>query len=107
MQIKIIKDFIKQLFCRHSWICVVGIGFFNKGSREIVKCRVIEKNCSKCGKQIFKPIGGKMSEYRCSSCAILCECKVPDACDFVPLACLAQLDKDTYKPSWEKIGDNT
>ena len=47
-----------------------------------------------------------MSEYRCESCAIYCECKIPDECDFTPEVCLAQLDKQYYEPKWEKIGDN-
>ena len=46
-----------------------------------------------------------MSEYRCESCAIYCECKIPNECDFVPEVCLAQLDKQHYEPKWEKIDE--
>ena len=48
-----------------------------------------------------------MSEYRCESCAIYCECKIPNECDFVPEVCLAQLDKQHYEPKWEKIDEPT
>ena len=43
-----------------------------------------------------------MSKYRCDSCMIWCKCEIPDECDFIPEVCLAQLDKQYYKPNWTK-----
>lgn len=43
-----------------------------------------------------------MSEYVCDACMILCQCKIPDECDFVPEVCLAQLDIQYWKPNWHK-----
>lgn len=43
-----------------------------------------------------------MSEYNCGGCAILCQCKIPDECDFTPEGCLASFE--IVEPKWEKEG---
>ncbi len=46
-----------------------------------------------------------MSQYRCESCSIYCECKIPDECDFVPAVCLGQFKTTDETCDWEKIDD--
>ena len=43
-----------------------------------------------------------MAEYTCNACAILCQCTIPDECDFTPMVCLAQLDEQYIQPNWHK-----